>query len=78
MLQNLSLGKRDKKVERICATNAWFSLMTAQNEYIGRCVFTMAAKIVRKTRAQKVENVKPQPGEVPHAKVIDLGKSETT
>jgi hypothetical protein len=44
------------------------------NEYRTMC-FTIAAKIVRK-RGAEVENVKPEPGEAPHAKVVDVGKPE--
>jgi hypothetical protein len=73
MLQNLGLGKgikgrKDLRDKRVVFVD------DGTNEYRTMC-FTMAAKIVRR-RGAEVESVKPEPGEVPHAKVVDLGKSE--
>jgi hypothetical protein len=73
MLQNLGLGKgikgrKDLRDKRVIFVD------DGTNRYRTMC-FTIAAKIVRR-RGAEVDNVKPQPGEVPHAKVVDLGKPE--
>jgi hypothetical protein len=69
MLENLGLGegvkgRKDLRHKRIVFVD------DGANQYRTMC-FTIAAKIVRR-RGAEVENVKPEPGEVPHAKVIDL------
>ena len=73
MLLNLGLGKgikgrKDLREKRVVFVD------DGTNAYRTMC-FTIAAKIVRK-RGAEVDNVKPEPGEVPHAKVVDLGKPE--
>ena len=65
IIKMLSLDLRDKRVVFVD---------DGTNEYRTMC-FTIAAKIVKK-RGAEVENVKPEPGEASHAKVVDLGKSE--
>ncbi|HET9375778.1 MAG TPA: hypothetical protein VFO40_12460 [Chthoniobacterales bacterium] len=71
MLLNLGLGKgikgrKDLRDKRVVFVD------DGTNEYRTMC-FTIAAKIVRR-RGAEVDTVKPEPGEVPHAKVLDLGK----
>jgi hypothetical protein len=73
MLLNLGLGKgikgrKDLRDKRVVFVD------DGTNEYRTMC-FTLAAKIVRR-RGAEVENMKPEPGEVSHAKVVDLGKTE--
>jgi hypothetical protein len=73
MLENLGLGKgikgrKDLRDKRVVFVD------DGTNEYRTMC-FTIAAKVVRR-RGAEVENVKPEPGELPHAKVVDLGKLE--
>jgi hypothetical protein len=69
MLENLGLGKglkgrKDLRNKRLVFVD------DGTNEYRTMC-FTIAAKIVRR-RGAEVENLKPGPGEVPHARVVDL------
>jgi hypothetical protein len=73
MLQNLGLGKAIKGRKDLRDKRVVF-VDDGTNEYRTMC-FTIAAKIVKK-RGAEVENVKPEPGEAPHAKVVDLGKPE--
>jgi hypothetical protein len=73
MLDNLGLGKgikgrKDLRDKRVVFVD------DGTNEYRTMC-FTIAAKMVRK-RGAEVETVKPEPGELPHAKVIDMGKPQ--
>jgi hypothetical protein len=73
MLLNLGLGKgikgrKDLRDKRVVFVD------DGTNEYRTMC-FTIAAKIVRR-RGAEVDNVKQEPGEVPHVKVVDLGKPE--
>ena len=73
MLENLGLGKgikgrKDLRDKRVVFVD------DGANEYRTMC-FTIAAKMVRK-RGAEVENVKPEPGELPHAKVVDIGKPQ--
>jgi hypothetical protein len=69
MLENLGLGKGTKGRKDLRHKRLVF-LDDGTNEYRTMC-FTIAAKIVRR-RGAEVENVSPGPGEVPHAKVVDL------
>ncbi len=73
MLQNLGLGKGIKGRKDLHDKCVVF-VDDGTNEYRTMC-FTIAAKMVRR-RGAEVENVKPEHGELPHAKVVDLGKSE--
>ena len=73
MLLNLGLakaikGRKDLRDKRVVFVD------DGTNEYRTMC-FTIAAKIVRK-RGAEVDNVKPEPGEVPHAKVVAGAKPE--
>jgi hypothetical protein len=73
MLQNLGFGKAIKGRKDLRDKRVVF-VDDGTNEYRTMC-FTIAAKIVRK-RGAEVENVKPEPGEAPHAKVVEVGKPE--
>jgi hypothetical protein len=73
MLQNLGFGKAIKGRKDLRDKRVVF-VDDGANEYRTMC-FTIAAKIVRK-RGGEVENVKPEPGEVSHAKVVEVGKPE--
>ena len=73
MLENLGLGKGTKGRKDLRQKRVVF-VDDGTNEYRTMC-FTIAAKMVRK-RGAEVENLKPAPGELPHAKVIDIGKPQ--
>ena len=75
MLENLDLGKGTKGRKDLRDKRVIF-VDDGTNEYRTMC-FTIAAKIVRR-RGGEVENVKPEPGEVPCAKVVDLAKPQRT
>ena len=75
MLDNLGLGKGTKGRKDLRDKRVVF-VDDGANEYRTMC-FTIAAKMVRK-RGAEVENVKPEPGELPHAKVIDTRKPQRT
>jgi hypothetical protein len=73
MLDNLGLGRgikgrKDLRNKRVIFVD------DGTNQYRTMC-FTIAAKIVRR-RGAEVETVKPDAGEVPHAKVVDLMNSQ--
>ncbi len=75
MLQDLGLGKgikgrKDLRDKRVIFVD------DGTNEYRTMC-FAIAAKIVHR-RGGEVENVKPEAGETPHAKVVDLPKPQRT
>ena len=73
MLENLGLGKGTKGRKDLRDKSVVF-VDDGTNEYRTMC-FTIAAKIVRR-RGAEIENVKPEPGEVPHVKVVDLAKPQ--
>src|SRR5258708_39855882 len=73
MLQNLGLGKGTKGRKDLRAKCVVF-VDDGTNEYRTMC-FTSAAKMVRR-RGAEVENGKPEQGEEPHAKVVEVGISE--
>ena len=73
MLQNLGFGKAIKGRKDLRDKRVVF-VDDGTNEYRTMC-FTIAAKMARK-RGAEVENAKPEPGEAPHAKVVEVGKTE--
>ena len=75
MLQNLGLpptrkGRKDLRGKRLILID------DASNPYRTMC-FTVAAKIVRR-RGGDVEITKPENGEPPHAKVVDVAVPQPT
>jgi ornithine carbamoyltransferase len=73
MLENLGLGKGTKGRKDLRDKRVVF-VDDGTNEYRTMC-FTIAAKIAHR-RGAEVETVKPEPGETPHAKVVDLAKTQ--
>jgi hypothetical protein len=69
MLENLGLGERLKGRKDLRGKKVIFVDDTS-NPYRTMC-FTIASKLVKK-RGADVETVTPAPGEVPHAKVVEV------
>ena len=69
MLENLGLGERLKGRKDLRGKKVIF-VDDGCNAYRSMC-FTIAAKLVKR-RGADVETVTPAPGEVPHAKVVDV------
>jgi phosphoribosylpyrophosphate synthetase len=69
MLENLGLGERLKGRKDLRGKKVIF-VDDGTNQYRTMC-FTIAAKLVKK-RGADVETVAPAPGEVPHAKVVEV------
>ena len=69
MLQNLGLGPT-KKGRKDLRGKQLVLVDDGLNPYRTMC-FTVAAKIVRR-RGGEVETIKPEAGQPPHAKVLDI------
>jgi hypothetical protein len=69
MLENLGIGQSGR-VKRDLRNKKVVFVDDGSNPYRTMC-FTIAAKLVKK-RGAEVETVAPGPGEVPHAKVVEV------
>jgi predicted GTPase len=70
MLENLGIGERLKGKKDLRGKKV-ILVDDGSNTYRTMC-FTIAAKLAKK-RGAEIENVTPGPGEVPHAKVVEMG-----
>jgi len=69
MLENLGIGERLKGKKDLRGKKV-ILVDDGSNTYRTMC-FTIAAKLAKK-RGAEIETVTPGPGEVPHAKVVEM------